>query len=56
MVARGRLEGVKLQRGAKVADAGYGHGVSTVVMAQAYESDRATRLGGPRPQRTEEKP
>lgn len=32
------LEGVeeKLKRGAKVADVGCGHGVSTVVMAQAY--------------------
>jgi SAM-dependent methyltransferase len=32
------LEGVeeKLQRGAKVADIGCGHGVSTVLMAQAY--------------------
>ena len=39
------LDGVagKLQRGARVADVGYGHGASTVLMAQAYESDRPRR-------------
>jgi SAM-dependent methyltransferase len=36
------LEGVvaKLERGAKVADVGCGHGASTVVMAQAYPKSR----------------
>jgi winged helix-turn-helix protein len=45
----------KLQRGAKVADVGCGHGASTVLMTQAYESDRPRRLAG-QAQRTEEKP
>jgi SAM-dependent methyltransferase len=36
------LEGVvdKLEKGAKVADVGCGHGVSTILMAQAYENSR----------------
>jgi len=36
------LEGVvdKLQRGAKVADVGCGHGASTVIMAQAFPNSR----------------
>ena len=36
------LEGVvdKLQRGAKIADVGCGHGASTVIMAQAFPNSR----------------
>ena len=40
------LDGVqeKLQRGAKVADVGCGHGASTIIMAEAFPNSRVLRL------------
>jgi len=37
----------KLKRGAKVADVGYGHGASTIVMATAYPSSRFVGIAIP---------
>ncbi len=44
------LDGVveKLERGARVADVGCGHGASTILMAQAYPNSTLRRLGLPR--------
>ncbi len=44
------LDGVqaKLERGAKVADVGCGHGASTILMAEAFPNSRVLRLRLPR--------
>ena len=48
------LDGVqeKLERGAKVADVGCGHGASTIIMAEAFPNSRVLRLRLPRRRRS----
>ena len=49
---RSTASSAKLERGAKVADVGCGHGASTIIMAQAFPNSHVRRLRLPRGRRS----